>query len=251
MLPVDRQGKVVRYVQKKGKTTVEELAAQFSVSSATIRRDVDVLSEQRLIRKAYGCVLAMDYALPGEIPIQEKSSRCREEKQKIGRTAAGFVADGDTIIIDSGTTTRAMAEQLTGSNLTVITNDLQIALAMERNPTAAVYLAGGLVEKSVGATIGTSVVEWIRSFRVKTAFIGADAIDPKQGVSDRTLEDVAIKRAMAGAAERTIVLADHTKFGDPVFARVGLLDRIDALITDRISDEMKAEFEKAGVKVIA
>lgn len=250
MLPVDRQSEIIHYVNDKRKTTIAELAEKLSVSQATVRRDVDRLSKAHKLRKAYGGILSMDYSSFGEIPTMEKVTVCREEKEKIGRAAAQFVKNGDLILLDSGTTTLEVARNLSQKNLTIITNDIEIALTAKQNATSTIYLVGGLVEKSVNATVGMNAYKFISSLRVTRTFLSADAVDTKRGITDRTFEDGEIKRAMAEAADETILVADHTKLGKSVFSEVGLLDKIQYLITDSIDADMNEEFEMTGIRVI-
>lgn len=249
MLQVDRQEKLLEYLNANGRATVDELEHILNVSKATVRRDIDELDSRKLLYKTYGGVISLYNTLSGEIPSDEKSSRCIEEKRRIGKEAVGMVEDGDIIILDSGTTTLEIARNLGNKTVTVITNDLKIATELARFPRVTLYMVGGLVEHDVSVTLGHVALQFLNTIKVNKTFLGVDAINPEKGVTDRAMADVPIKQAMAASGHELIIVADHTKIGQELFAAVGLLDQIQKMVTGQIDAEMKAKFEKVGIEV--
>lgn len=249
MLQVDRQERLLAYINQHRKATIDELTQVLNVSKATIRRDIDELDSRKLLYKTYGGVVSLYNSLSGEISSDAKSTQCIEEKQRIGKKAAELVEDGDIIILDAGTTTLEIAKNLGDRVATVITNDLKIATELTRFPHITLYMVGGLVEHTVSQTVGHVALRFLKTLNVNKTFLGVDAINLTAGITDRAMEDVPIKQEMAACANDLIVVADHTKIGQEMFATVGLLEQIKIIITDQISDNLREQFEKTGLNI--
>lgn len=250
MLSVDRQELLLKYVNDSKTATVAELSDFLKASKATVRRDIDELSSKGLLQKTYGGAVSFFSMLAVEVPSNEKSTLNVEEKKRIGAAAAALVKENDIIALDSGTTTLEIARHLNDKKVTVITNDLKIAMELAPKNTVTLYLAGGLVEPNVYSASGKATEDFFSRLRADKSFLGADAISVQSGVTNRTLQEVPVKRAIAMAGKVKVLVLDHTKFEREVFAKIGLLDQLDAIITDAIDPYSREKFEEMGIKII-
>jgi len=242
-----RQSAILTEVTNAGSCSVADLARQLDVSGETIRRDIKRMASQGLLRKVHGGA-----TLPG--PLHEASFEQRmlenaAAKEAIARAAAAHVADGETLSFDTGTTTACVARALAGRRgLTVVTNSLDIARVMAG--TNRVFMAGGQLHAELGAGLGPVAVDFVSQFRVRTAFLSAGAIDAEDGLTDFEMDEALFSRALIGAAERVIVVADHSKFGKHALVRACEIEAIDMLITDAPPPPALAKkLDEAGVIV--
>jgi DeoR/GlpR family transcriptional regulator of sugar metabolism len=235
-----------RYVQ------VTELADHFGVSAATIRRDLSLLEQKGLCIRKRGGAIPCSQGVTLEIPYELKKNQNLSEKRRIAERAAEFVEDGNTLILDAGSTTYALALLLRSKQrITVVTNDLQIAVTIASNPNITLVCTGGIARPYVYSLQGSQVESFIRDLRVDKTFLGADAIHPDCSISNVNLEEVPIKQAMARAAKQVFSLADSTKFEKTGFAKVCDLSDINAVITDSgISKEKLAKYKSLGHEII-
>jgi DeoR family glycerol-3-phosphate regulon repressor len=242
-----RQSAILTEVTNAGSCSVADLARQLDVSGETIRRDIKRMASQGLLRKVHGGA-----TLPGplhEASFEQRMSENAAAKEAIARAAAAHVADGETLSFDTGTTTACVARALAGRRgLTVVTNSLDIARVMAG--TNRVFMAGGELHAELGAGLGPVAVDFVSQFRVRTAFLSAGAIDAEDGLTDFEMDEALFSRALIGAAERVIVVADHSKFGKHALVRACEIEAIDMLITDAPPPPALAEkLDKAGVIV--
>jgi len=249
VLKEERQQRLLSYINDRRRATVDELSAFLDVSKVTIRRDLDELNDIGLVAKTFGGALSKDSILSMEIPSSRKTSLCIDEKRRIGEMAASMVEDGDVVIIDSGTTTLEIAKRIAEKRVIVITNDLGVAMVLASRPSVTLVLAGGVVESGVNVTTGHQAEEVFSQIHANKTFLGADALSLDDGITDRSYAQLPIKRAMLRAAEKKIVAADHTKFGQHVFARVCPMSEIDTLVTDAIDPAFCESVRALGVDV--
>lgn len=231
MLPAERRNLILNELQTKGKIEIEVLAAELNVSPMTIRRDLSMLEQQGLAHRTHGGAVLYD-GLLRETPYNAKEISNMEEKSRIGRAAAQFVKDGSIIILDAGTTTLEVARAIKPrKNLTVITNDLKIALELSEGTEVKVYCMGGLVQNGLGTIYGEHAQAFLSTIRVDTCFIATSSFDIDWGLSSPTLEKANLKRQMMKAADQVVLVADHSKFYKKSFARIAKVDELDIVIT--------------------
>lgn len=245
-----RQSAILEAVVSKGSCSVAELADRHSVSGETIRRDLKRLAAAGLVRKVHGGATVVG-------PLHEASYQQRmrdnaEAKQRIARLAARQVRDGETLMIDSGSTTIYFARALDRHrDLLVVTNSLEIAHTVGMRKGNRVYLAGGELRADLDAALGSSAIQFVEQFRVRTTVLSAGAVDAADGVMDYELAEAEFSRVLIERAERAIVIADRSKFGRRGLVQIQRLDAIDMLITDApppppLADALRA----AGVTVL-
>jgi DeoR/GlpR family transcriptional regulator of sugar metabolism len=199
----------------------------------TIRRDLYRLELQGAVIRTFGGALARGRSLASEIPYRAKVLQRQEEKRRIGAAAALAIHDGDTVILDSGSTTLEIARALRGRLLTVVTNDLQIAVELAAQPETTLVVAGGIRQPELFTLLGPETEAFFRQIRVDRTFLSTDGVDLDVGITNRTLGGVPVKQAMIAAARETTVVADSSKFGRPTFARVCPIKAVTRMITDR------------------
>lgn len=237
-IPAERQKKMIEYIDANTSAQIHELAQVFRVSEATVRRDLDDLDRQGALRRTHGGAIKVDRSTSYEHMYSEKINLMTEEKQRIAEAAANLVHHGDTVIIDSGTTTFFIAQALASrEQLTIITNDLYLAYQTPIHPSSTLIVTGGMRRQGRQELVGTVTENFIRETHVDIAFIGADGIDMTGGVTNANFAELGVKQLMIKAAMRSVVVADHSKFGRVALARICDLEDVDLLITDTGLDE--------------
>ncbi len=238
ILPAERRKRILEHIQQNGSGRIEELAAVLGVSEATVRRDLSILETDGFVDRTHGGAVLPETSTAFERLYPEKRAILSEEKQAIGIKAASMISDGETLILDSGSTTFEIARNLTfHKNLTIITYDLFIASSIIYDPSTTVIVTGGVRRDGFNILVGPIAEELLRQVRVNKAFIGADAVDFTQGITNATFTEVSIKRLIIEAANEVILVADHSKFGKLALAKVCSLDQVDHIVTDQKVDD--------------
>jgi DeoR/GlpR family transcriptional regulator of sugar metabolism len=227
-LPARRRSELVRLVCSRGQVTVAEIASLFDVSADTIRRDLDALAEQRLLKRTHGGAVAEDSLVGTDAPFLLRKNAQKDAKSRIAR---------------------AFAAELGGrSGLTVVTNNLSLPAALPSRAIRDIYVLGGQVRFEAQVTLGTVGFAGTGSISADTAVIGVTGISPA-GISASALAEAEMTAAMLAACRRVIVLADATKFGRNAFAHIAALDRVHVLVTDA-EPPMELRLDEAGVEVV-
>ena len=243
MFSQERQERITEELTRNGRVEVLEMAQRYGVSEHTIRRDLRALSERGLLQKTHGGAVSLNTA---QLNWATRSQVLSDTKAGIGERAAALVQAGQTVIIEAGSTTLALAQQLTVRPVTVITNALDVARLFEADAEVNLIVSGGQWNAQTRAFYGLSAQNVMASYRADWTFLGACALHLQTGVTVTSEPDAVIKRAMASAGLRVVVLADHSK-RDQVAAHLVLpLDRLDIVVTDRAWPELEA----AGVTVL-
>src|SRR5699024_4961925 len=237
MLSLDRQKKILHYINENRVATVSELESKFNVHEATIRRDLSLLEKNGQLKRTHGGVMRIDEVL-SEPPVQERESVQFYEKKRIGEYAGNFINDGDNIILDSGTTTVHIVEAITRKkNITVITNDINIATKLRFSYQNKVIVTGGNLFPESYMLNGLLTDDAINELFVHTAFIGIPAFHPDIGLSHVDDYLVSAKKSMIRSAKKVIIVADHTKIDKVALYKVAEIRDIDTLITTNELDK--------------
>lgn len=252
MLADERRTKILKKLNENRYVQVSDLAEEFDVTTVTIRRDLDEMEEDGLLIRKRGDAIRVNPGVTMEMPYDIKSLEQVDEKERIARQALDLIGDGDTFILDAGSTTYALALLLnTKVQITVVTNDLKIAVKLAENPKINLICTGGTARTSVYSLQGSVAETFIKNIKVDKTFLGADAIHLDGVISNVNIEEIAIKKAMIKAADQTILLADSSKFGKSGFYKVCDLDNLGVIITDDgISDEVREMVNARDIKVI-
>lgn len=250
---VTRRAKILEELDLNGQVTVNDLSKKFSISEVTIRNDLTHLERQHMLIRARGGAIGIKhFKMELDPPLSEKEKEFLNEKQKISKAALKFIDDGDTIILDSGTTTTEIARILHQfNNLTIITNALNIASILSEYPGFNIYMPGGILRKKALSLVGSLASENSRKFYCDKLFLGVDGFDTHQGLSTPNVEEAHLNSIMIEMAKKVIVVTDSRKFARRRFGFIAPTSAIHVVITDSgIRDEDKARLEQHGVEVI-
>jgi DeoR family fructose operon transcriptional repressor len=246
----ERKRDILEYVVSRKKATVAELCAHFGVSSATIRNDLRDLEDNGALVRTHGGAIVRGQAR-FEPDAAEKGPQHIAEKRAIAALALGCIEDGDTIVIDTGTTTLELARLLDAKrDITVITNDLSIAQRLEEHPSATVHVLGGAMRKRFHCTVGPRAEEALRGLTVDKAFMAANSFSLEKGACTPDLQQADLKKTMMSIATKVYLLVDSSKMGKSSFARFALPEEIDCFVTDAISPEDAKALEESGVEIL-
>ena len=248
---VKRRELIIDQLCREGSVRVEQLSAQFSVSSVTIRSDLRQLEKSGCAVRAYGgAMLNKQFAF--DRPLQDKGRINRDVKYAIACAAAELVNDGDAIILDSGSTTSQMAQQLVGKkDLVVMTNALNIAFELANNEQVDLMVVGGSVRRKSWLLYGPAAEQHMRQFRFDKLFLGVDGFDLLSGITTPDPGEAQLNRAMCDVAREVIAVADASKFGRTSFCMIREIGQIQRLVTDsRIPENYLHALNHLGVDVI-
>jgi DeoR family glycerol-3-phosphate regulon repressor len=228
----ERQAQIQQLVQAKGFVTIESLAREFGVTPQTIRRDINTLSKRGMLNRYHGG--AGIGSSTENVAYNERKVLCFNEKQKIARLVARQIPDQASLFINIGTTTEAVAQALCHHHrLRVITNNLNVATILSANTDFEVIVAGGLVRHRDCGIIGEATIDFIQQFRVDYGIIGISGIDIDGTLLDFDYREVRAARAIIDNSRSVFLAADHTKLGRNAMVRLGSIEEIDALFTDK------------------
>lgn len=251
MSQIARHERICERLEARGECSVEELAELLGVSGMTVRRDLQALAEHgKLIRTHGGAAIAPRISF--EFDFLRRTRENEAAKQAIALAAAALVDDGQSVLLDSGTTTLALSHQLKGKkNLTVITTSLPIASQLQYEQEIAVLLLGGYLRAGSPDLAGAMTEANLETLHADVAFIGADGIDARGAVYNHSPEVARMLTKMAAAAGRVFVVADHDKLDQTALWRFGQLKEWAGLVTDAEADRsFIASLQKSGIRVI-
>lgn len=246
-----RRMKILEWLQEEGTARVRTLADAFGVSEVTVRQDLEKLEgEGHIVREHGGAFLKSVTQQVQAMALHHMVNM--DAKRRIARVAAAMVSDGETLILDSGSTTTEIAVHLAErERLTVITNALNIALLLGGLQTFEVHMPGGLFKAPTLSLSGERSAEYFRGLYAQKLFLATGAVSLDAGLTFPSLSDISAKRAMIETADEVILVADSSKIGKRSFSSLGGIELLHTLVTDKgIRDEDRAGFEKAGVRVV-
>jgi len=251
MYAEERQQHILERARAAGRVEVNALAEDLDVTPETVRRDLTSLERHGVLRRVHGGAIPVE-RLGFEPGVEARSERFVAEKERIGKVALSHLPDEGTVLLDAGTTTLRLAEQLPRDReLTIVTNSLGIAALVAQHPNLSLYLLGGRVRGRTLAAVGSWVTNALQDVFVDVAFLGTNGLSVEHGLTTPDQSEAAAKRAMISAARRSVVLTDHTKIGVDHFARFADLSDIAAVITDNgLDPETVAEIEAQGPEVV-
>jgi len=246
----ERKINIAEYIKQQKKATVNDLCDLFQVSSATIRNDLRDLEYSGVIIRTHGGAI-LKTKTGFELTANQKMVHPSEEKRIIGKLAVELVEDGDTIVLDTGTTTAELAKHLfQKQHITVVTNDFIIANILEESDSVNTIFMGGQLRKGFNCTIGLSGQQFLSELAVDKAFMGANSFSFQYGATTPDIHQAATKKAMIRIASEVLLLCEHAKFGRNSFALFARPEQIDICVTDRVDEEELLQFKEWGITVI-
>lgn len=239
VLVADRQRQILQVLQRQGSSSTIALAQHLGVSEATVRRDLVGLGKKGMLQRVHGgALLVTESEAPFEQVIADHATD--DERSRIARAAAAMIQDGSSVLLDIGTTTLAVAQHLHGRDVTVLTTSLAVVNELADDDVSMIVL-GGTYRRNYRSLVGLLAEESIKQFRVDLALLGTSGILPNGAVSDTTMVEVPIKRAMMSVADRTVLLASSNKFPGSGLATICQLSELDALVCTTESEPRARE----------
>jgi len=243
-----RHGAILKLLEGRGSLSVSALSQELGVSTETARRDIRALVDAGAAVRVHGAVGLAGQI--GEAPFERRMRENATAKRTIAQAMANRIADGDSLMIDTGTTTSFLARELLGHRrLTVVTNSSDIARTLATVNGNRVFMAGGELQGDSGASLGASALDFISRFAVDHAIISAGAID-ESGIMDFDLREAEFARAVLACGKHRLVISDASKFARRGFIRVAGFDQIDTIVTDQAAPEdVGSAMDEANVSV--
>ncbi|GAB3298275.1 DeoR/GlpR family DNA-binding transcription regulator [Hymenobacter tenuis] len=239
-----------------GSVSVDELATQFSVTAATVRRDLIELEQRGRLRRTHGGAVPVEPLLYEpfryDSSFHEQIDRHLAEKRRIGLAAAALIQPGETISLTAGTTTTQVTRSLRpGANVTVVTNTVNVAMELSHRQDVRVFVTGGLLTGGWFSLVGPAAAQALSQFFVDKVFIGVNGLDAQRGLTSLHPEEAAVIQVMLRQAKRRIVVADHSKLGVVATSLICPATEVHQLITDTGATEAQlAPFRQLGLDVV-
>ena len=258
MLQLERQNLILSYLEKNRKATTNELSEMLGVSATTIRTDLNQMDKEHLLTKTHGGALYLDHdegrkdLTSKAYLFNERALENRDEKEMIAKEAAKLVQDHMCIFLDASSTSYTLGLHLTGfTELTVITNGIDLALAMKDIPGVTVIMTGGIVTSASSSIEGLLGADLLKKLHTDIAFVSARGFSMENGLTDFSIYEADLKRLCVSSSSRTVALIDHTKFDTNSISSYASIDDINLLITDSgLSKRLRESYEKAGVNLL-
>lgn len=251
MFTEERQMQILSHLYEHKRASVSELCERFGVSPATIRRDLKELEDAGLLKRTHGGAISLEH-VGFEPTFQEKEDQYREEKRRIAVRAASMINEGETVLLDAGTTTWALARELTRfQRLTVVTNSVFVLRELAGLSSIELLCVGGMVRSTTQSMVGPVAERMLETIRVDKAFIGTNGVDPEAGLTTPHLLEAQVKQAMIRSAKQVVVLSDSDKAGKVTFAQFAPIEAVDVWITDPgVPKNLVERIREKGVRVI-
>lgn len=251
LLTDERRQHILSVIQSEGRVLVGELSRNLGISQITIRKDLDHLQGKGLVKRTHGGALRIQSSALFDPTLQEKQKQHAQEKQRIAAAAAEMVEEGQCVMLDSGTTTTAVAHALKRfSQLTVITNAVNIAAELA-STNLEVILVGGSLRKNSFSLVGPLAEDVLHEMHADIVFLGVDGFDPEVGVTTPNFLESRVNRAMVKAARRVVAVCDSTKFKRRSLSRIVPPSQIHCVITDRnLLPETAAALRAQNIEVL-
>lgn len=245
----ERHKAILESLRNSGSVDVGVLSQQLKVSAVTIRKDLDMLEEKKLLYRTHGGAIIADPYIATR-KVSEKEKLHPELKRRIGQRAVELLSPQDALIIASGTTVQAFARCIPNMKMTVITSAMNVAMELLDKPDIEIIQLGGIIRHSSASVVSEYAIRMLDNFACNKLFLGVDGIDPEYGLSTTHLQEASLNRMMIHSATKTIVLADSSKFGRRGFSKICDMSDIDHVITDSGTPaKMLDAMAERGVKV--
>lgn len=250
MLIEERRQYILGLAQQHGRVLVEDLSQSLGLSTITIRKDLDQLQSRGVLQRTHGGAILPTSGALSDPPLEEKESRASQEKKRISRAAAQLVQEGQCILLDSGTTTTAVARELKRmASLTVVTNAVNIAAELS-GTDLEVLLTGGSLRKNSFSLVGPLAEDMLKEIHADILFLGVDGFDIEAGLTTPNLMESRVNRAMVRSSSKVIAVCDASKFGRKSLCKIVDISAIHQVITDTsLSPSMAESLRASGIEV--
>lgn len=247
---VQRRVIILEKLDQDGQVDVISLSKELGVTEVTIRNDLARLEQKNMLIRARGGAIKVD-RVGADFTLSDKNRHHYQEKSRIGKAAAALIEDGDTIILDSGTTTLEITKNLRVAGLTVITNALNVVNQLADHEHVAVIVPGGFLRKNSLSLVGAGAEDSLKNYFCDKLFLAVDGISADFGLSTPNVEEAHLNRIMIKISKKVIVVTDSSKFNKRSLAFIASISEIDVVVTDEgIPVEMRKKLENAGIEVV-
>jgi DeoR family transcriptional regulator of aga operon len=250
MLNEERRRAILESVNRDGRALVGELARHFDTSEVTIRKDLEILHSHGLLHRTHGGALPSRETALSDPTLREKERLHRKEKNRIAQAAAAMTREGQVVVLDSGSTTAAVARALRQfHNLTVITNSVNIAAELA-GTEVEVILTGGALRKNSFSLVGPIAEDTLRRLNADVLFLGVDGLDVRYGLTTPNLLEAKVNRVMVDISKNVIAVCDASKFGRRSLSLIASPTAVHRVITDRAAPKSDVQkLKKSGIEV--
>ncbi len=245
-----RQNEILELARAEGRVLVDDLAQRFDVTLQTIRRDLGDLAEAGLLDRTHGGAVPRTGAV--NLGYEARRRMNAEAKAAIGVACAALIPDNSSLILNLGTSTEAVAQALIHhQNITVVTNNMNVANTLAANPGCEIMVAGGALRRSDGGLVGELTTQFFEQFKVDYAIVGTSALDADGDLLDFDLAEVRVSRAILRQARQSILVTDHSKIGRAAPVRIASLSEISRMVTDQpLPEDLAQRCAHWGTEVI-
>lgn len=247
----ERRSSILEMLRQQGKVKVVDISRFFNISEVTIRNDLSLLEQEGMLQRVHGGAVSTQKAYCN-MSLNDRMNINRDEKQAIAKAVKEMISDGDTLMLDSGTTTYFVARELSQiKNLTIVTNSLQIAQELGYQSNINVILLGGSLDPRYQFTYGDDAINQLKKYKADKMIIAVDGVSAKSGLTTYHYLEAEISRQMTARANTTIAVADYTKVAREGFAHINDIDCIDTLVTNKTADKDEVKtISDLGIEVI-
>ena len=249
----ERRNRILEELHQQSRVSIRECAEKYGVTEVSIRTDLEYLENKGLlIRVKGGAVSRTLVADEEELPIESKAREHAREKKAIGKAAAALIREGETVILDSGTTTLEIARRLGDfKDLTIITNGVNIAMELAKYPQLSVIMLGGFMRSASLSITGMTAESTLKDYFVDKVFLGVDSFNLEKGLSTPSADEASINRTMIECAKEVIAVFDSSKLNKRSFASICSLSSLNTVITDSaLPQEAASALQNAGIRVV-
>ena len=246
----ERRATIVTMLEARGRVSIAEVSRLTEVSEMTIRRDLEALEHEGILKRTHGGAVSV-ISLSYEPPYIIRKESNRSAKSRIAQRASEMLSEGETVILDVGTTAVAIAQALKARvNLTVLTSNLWAAAILADEKGIVLMVTGGTARARERSLVGSLATRAFSDLVFDVFFLSVAGVHPEFGITDYNMEEAQVKREAIRAAQRRIVVADSSKLGKVAFAKICGLDQIDMIITDNEAPEEIAALKSAGIEMV-
>lgn len=251
MLAIERRNNILELVQEQKSVMVTDLGTRFNVTEETIRRDLEKLEKEGMIKRTYGGAVIKD-STQSDLPFKVRETKNMEGKVRIGAKVAEFIEDGDSIMLDSSSTALYVAKSIKNKKrLTVITNCYNIVLELSGSKDFRIICTGGTLNANAMSFVGHSAENFVQGYNADKAIISCNGMDIDKGITDSNEMEAEVKKSMAGASKQNFLAVDSTKFSKVSFIRLMDFNQVDYIVTDKtLSAEWEKMLKNKGIEIV-
>lgn len=251
LFPAERQKGIYQHLQKQNAAKVNELAQLFNVSEMTIRRDLEELERKDMITRTHGGAILSEGTMR-DLNVEERQTKQLEEKQMIAQKAKELIKEGDILALDASTSAAELAKLLHDiPNLTVVTNSLLVANAVQHFSNVTLIMCGGIMRQEASSFVGPLAEAFLLNFHFTKTFFSSNAVHPVNGITDTNMFEISMKRLMISRSKEAYALMDSTKYNKVAFSPVCPFDQISGIITDsHLNEEIRQNYQDQDIAIL-